>query len=119
MTEKCGAIGALTVGGRVVGRIECDLPAGHDEARPTNDVFGGGWCEPTPHAVTLTWTPESEPDLDLFDADEHFDVEVPEPGECGEVKPGYALPAGAPRCTLPSGHDGPHVNALRPYAGQW
>lgn len=57
----CGAVGALTVGGRVVGRISCELEAGHDADQ---------------HAVTLTWAPEADPDLDLFDPDEHFDVVV-------------------------------------------
>jgi hypothetical protein len=79
---KCGAFGALIVGGRVVGAVKCDLEAGHDE--PTMiPTFGGGLTQPydaepgTPHAMTLTWTPESDPDLDLFDVDEHFDVDVP------------------------------------------
>lgn len=76
MTEKCGAIGALTVGGRVVGQIKCDKHAGHDETEHAET------CEPCRrHAVTLTWTPETEPDLDLFDPAERFDIEVPESSE--------------------------------------
>lgn len=90
MTEKCGALGALTVGGRVVGQLRCELDAGHDVGY--NDVCYCGASmddhnDPThrptpgpgvtPHAVTLTWTPEAAPDLNLFDADESFDVDVP------------------------------------------
>lgn len=86
MTEKCGAIGALTVGGRVVGQLKCELEAGHDQPRySARQPSGAGLITPyevdppEPHAVTLTWTPETEPDLDLFDPAESFDVEVPEP----------------------------------------
>lgn len=79
----CNAIGALMVGGRVVGQIRCEREAGHAEgifprvmsepgAIPTVYQF-----EPTPHAMTLTWTPEAEPDLDLFDPGEVMDVDVP------------------------------------------
>lgn len=83
----CGAVGALMVGGRVVGQIKCELEAGHDVARPEwppLDLYPGFPirgripAEPaTPHAMTLTWTPEREPDLDLFDPAETMDVEVP------------------------------------------
>lgn len=71
----CGAIGALMVGGRVVGQLRCELDAGHGEtiatlARPFSRF------EPSPHRVTLEWTPEADPDLDLFDPDESFDVDV-------------------------------------------
>tara|TARA_B100000700_G_scaffold313331_1_gene398195 strand:+ start:894 stop:1334 length:441 start_codon:yes stop_codon:yes gene_type:complete len=90
--STCGAIGALTVGGRVVGQVKCDLEAGHDEDQLVNlgEHIPGGYREPrhewigtrrvypaTPHAMTLTWTPEAEPDLDLFDPDEEMDVAVP------------------------------------------
>lgn len=75
----CGAVGALMVGGRVVGQVRCELAAGHDSPtvlplpwRPTPAIMPG-----TPHRMTLTWTPEAEPDLDLFDPDEKFDAEVP------------------------------------------
>lgn len=94
----CGAVGALMVGGRVVGQVKCELDAGHDEPtrRLVHDYSGGVYlcrrceasrlaavhfdCEPlpaAPHAMTLTWTPEAEPDLDLFDPAESFDVDVP------------------------------------------
>lgn len=66
----CGAIGALMVGGRVVGQIRCELEAGHDTEAA---IFGDEW---TPHEARLTWTPEAAPDLDLFDPDEVFDVDV-------------------------------------------
>lgn len=75
----CGAVGALMVGGRVVGQIRCELEAGHDEPteislawRPSRPLVMAG----TPHEARLTWTPEAEPDLDLFDPDERFDVDV-------------------------------------------
>lgn len=61
----CGAIGALMVGGRVVGQLRCERILGHAEF--PND----------PHGVTLEWSPEKEVDLDLFDPDERFDVDVP------------------------------------------
>lgn len=71
----CGAVGALVVGGRVVGQLRCTLPAGHDEAR-LGGIFGREQIPATPHEARLTWTPEAEPDLDLFDPDERFDVDV-------------------------------------------
>ena len=58
--QTCGAIGALMVGSLVVGQLQCELDAGHGET----------------HRVTLEWTPEADPDLDLFDPDERFDVAV-------------------------------------------
>lgn len=72
--SECGAIGALIVGGKVVGSIHCDLPKGHDEELR----FVEGWAvEPvTDHAMTLRWKPEEDPDLDLFDANEQFDLDV-------------------------------------------
>ena len=101
----CGAIGALIVGGRVVGELRCELEAGHDE--PFLVPVGIGLplaTEPgTPHAVTLEWTREAEPDLDLFDPAERFDVEV-------------EIPAGGPcaveGCVLESGHGGLHAHYL-------
>lgn len=61
----CGAIGALIVGGRVVGELRCEKPAGH--------LVG----EPSDHGVMLEWGDLGEPpDLDLFDPDESFDVNV-------------------------------------------
>lgn len=72
----CSAVGALTVGGRVVGRLSCELEAGHDEIRAPFPAWPTYVVGPTPHAVTLTWAPEAEPDLDLFDPDESFDVVV-------------------------------------------
>lgn len=88
----CGAVGALMVGGRVVGQVRCELDVGHDERvlvglgehipggyrRPEDEWHGTKRYYPaTPHAMTLTWTPEAEPDLDLFDPAEPFDVDVP------------------------------------------
>lgn len=73
----CGAVGALMVGGRVVGQIKCELNAGHNETNPHCSVASCGVHEVTPHSMTLTWTPEAEPDLDLFDPAEKMDVEVP------------------------------------------
>lgn len=87
----CGAIGALMVGGRVVGQLRCDREAGHDEDALVGlgERIPGGYRPPrdewigtrrvypaTPHGATLTWTPEADPDLDLFDPDESFDVDV-------------------------------------------
>lgn len=79
----CGAIGALIVGGRVVGQVRCELDAGHIEAGESFDKIVGYVSGKTAHRVTLAWTPEAEPDLDLFDPAERFDVEV-------------EIPAGAP-----------------------
>lgn len=62
----CGAVGALMVGGRVVGQLRCEKDLGHSAQ---------GF--PTHHSVALSWAPEAEADLDLFDPDEHFDVDVP------------------------------------------
>lgn len=138
MSDKCGAIGALIVGGRVVGQVKCDLPVGHDEhaiVRIGHEIPGdfrtpGDWATsidrhypPSPHAMTMTWNPEEDVDMDLFDLDEHFDVEIPvepEPGECGKR---HAWIGGGEwhkaTCSLPAGHRGPHVDATEPYAGQW
>lgn len=70
----CGAVGALMVGGRVVGQVRCDLDAGHDQH--TVEFMGQPALNtPTPHSMTLTWEPEAEPDLDLFDPDEVFDAD--------------------------------------------
>lgn len=87
---KCNAIGALMVGGRVVGQIRCGLDAGHDAPiyiwHPSVPVklrhIGEGYPAPlshfvTPHRAVLEWTPESDPDLDLFDPAERFDADVP------------------------------------------
>lgn len=90
----CGAVGALIVGGRVVGQLRCGLEAGHDVESWRDPLFGHvnaeqyaainregnaralEHVEPTPHRAVLEWTPEAEPDLDLFDPDERFDVDV-------------------------------------------
>ena len=83
---ECGAIGALVVGGRVVGQLRCTREIGHDEDQlvglgehrePRHEWIGTRRVYPaTPHEARLTWTPEAEPDLDLFDPDESFDVDV-------------------------------------------
>jgi hypothetical protein len=92
LSRRCDAVGALMVGGRVVGQLRCEKAAGHDERVLVGlgQVIPGGYRQPedewqgtaryysaTPHAMTLEWTPEAEPDLDLFDPAESFDVEVP------------------------------------------
>lgn len=71
----CGAVGALMVGGKVVGQLRCDLDAGHDDPDLLAfDIYGIG---SETHKVTLEWLPEDgPPDLDLFDPDERFDVVV-------------------------------------------
>lgn len=88
-STTCGAVGALMVGGRVVGQVRCELDAGHADRIPLWHPSVPGemrrvdltppvdWVPATPHAMTLEWMPEAEPDLDLFDPDEHFDAEVP------------------------------------------
>lgn len=93
----CGAIGALIVGGRVVGQIRCEREIGHDELAIVHET--------TPHGVTLEWTPEHEPDLDLFDPAERFDVEVEIPvgGECRVES-----------CLLEGGHAGLHDDVFGP-----
>jgi len=80
----CGVVGALVVGGRVVGQIRCEMSEGHRrecERCRWDDGFGVGepigHDHPEAHRVALTWTPEAEPDLDLFDPSEPFDVDVP------------------------------------------
>ncbi len=90
----CGAIGALMVGGKVVGQLRCEREAGHADGvrvrigtvippelhgvRPIDYDAGSNVYPGTPHGVVLEWTPEDgPPDLDLFDPDERFDVDVP------------------------------------------
>ncbi len=102
----CGAIGALTVGGRVVGQLRCELEAGHNVARELELPWRSGLrptVPGTPHAVRLEWAPEAEPDLDLFDPDERFDVEVEIP---------VVGPCAVEGCVLESGHDGLHEHYL-------
>lgn len=104
----CGAIGALIVGGRVVGELRCELEAGHDEPRSVPLLPGPLVAtEPgTLHRMTLEWMPEAEPDLDLFDPAERFDVtvEIPDTGPCA-----------VSGCVLESGHGGLHEHfALGP-----
>lgn len=72
---RCGAVGALVVGGRVVGQLRCELDAGHDDPDLLAfDIYGIGSEK---HRAVLEWAPEGEPDLDLFDPAERFDVEIP------------------------------------------
>ena len=72
--RRCDAIGALIVGGRVVGELRCELDAGHDDPELLAfDIYGIGSEK---HRASFEWTPEAEPDLDLFDPDESFDVDV-------------------------------------------
>lgn len=72
----CGAVGALIVGGKVVGQLRCELEAGHDETRVPYPAWPTYVTGPSDHSMTLTWAPEADPDLDLFDPDERFDVPV-------------------------------------------
>jgi hypothetical protein len=102
----CGAIGALIVGGRVVGELRCELEAGHVEAGESFDSIVGYASGKTAHRMTLEWMPEAEPDLDLFDPAERFDVtvEIPDAGPCA-----------VEGCVLESGHGGLHEHyALGP-----
>lgn len=99
----CGAIGALIVGGRVVGQLRCELEAGHVEAAASFDRLDGYSTGKHLHAVRLEWAPEAEPDLDLFDPDERFDVEVEIP---------VVGPCAVEGCVLESGHGGLHEHYL-------
>ena len=85
MTEtRCRNVGELTVGGRVVGLIRCELDAGHDAPRleswPEGDIEAPG----TPHRATLEWAVEGE-GVNLIDwpeandPDERFDVDPHDP----------------------------------------
>jgi hypothetical protein len=99
----CGAVGALMVGGRVVGQLRCEREAGHEGStevplawRLDRPVVMPG----TPHRAVLEWAPEADPDLDLFDPDERFDVDV-------------TLGAAGPLCEVETcvrhaGHEGLH-----------
>lgn len=117
---ECGAIGALIVGGRVVGSIHCDLEKGHDEEQRVRlgEHIPGGYRHPgdwadnvtriypaTDHAMTLRWRPEEDPDLDLFDAAEKFDLNV-------ELVEPTAIPpelCGMGGCVFtPHAYDAPH-----------
>lgn len=119
----CGSIGALMVGGRVVGQLKCELDAGHDgdqwldpwnASRPLSPAEYA-WhnrnhpgealerLEPTPHRVVLEWADTEPVDLDLFDPAEHFDVDVPIP----EAPPRLEC-VQWPACIRGRNHDGPH-----------
>lgn len=82
--NRCRNVGELTVGGKVVGLIRCDAPAGHDLERPTSLWFEQETppLPGTPHRATLEWSVEGH-GVQLIDwpeandPDEHFDVEVP------------------------------------------
>jgi hypothetical protein len=83
MTEtRCRNVGELTVGGRVVGLIRCELDAGHDVDAPWSTDARAGVTPATPHRATLEWAIEGE-GVNLIDwpeandPDERFDVEVP------------------------------------------
>lgn len=96
--SACGAVGALIVGGRVVGQLRCDLDEGHDNPllRPASfvDIIAGRVqnggtvmvAPGVPHSMTMTWAPEAEPDLDALDPDESFDTVV----DFGPVNDGRA-----------------------------
>lgn len=72
----CGAIGALIVGGRVVGQLRCDKDASHTEHAKNFEAIVGYKSGHGMHRMVLEWEPEEAPDLDLFDPDESFDVVV-------------------------------------------
>lgn len=81
---RCAHVGALMVGGHVVGQLRCELEDGHD----IFTIWRGGErngerLTPTPHRAVLEWN-VGEIDPELFNPDEHFDVDVPFPTpECG------------------------------------
>lgn len=93
----CDAVGALYAGGRVVAEIRCDREAGHADGTFPRIVSAPGAIptvyqfEATPHSMTLTWAPEAEPDLELFDPDERFDAVVPFDVEGPCLVPGCVL----------------------------
>lgn len=148
MAGKCGAVGALMVGGRVVGQVVCELDAGHEtETIPGRCSCGcyGATRPATPHRMILEWAPEQGgPDLDVLDPDESFDTDVPfdappaatkcryesghdgphdvdldELGEHDECGAPHPSPSRVAYCTQPAGHFGLHVDAGRPMVGQW
>ena len=102
----CGAVGALMVGGKVVGQLRCE--ADHERECPACRWGAGFGAAPVDehvghetHRVTLEWPDEgAPPDLDLFDPDERFDVDV-------------TLGAAGPLCEVETcvrhaGHEGLH-----------
>lgn len=100
---RCDAIGALIVGGRVVGQLRCDREVGHGE--PQDKSIPWARRVGAAHGMTLEWTPEADPDLDLFDPAERFDVEVEIPigGDCRVES-----------CLLEGGHEGLHDDVFGP-----
>jgi hypothetical protein len=110
--ETCRNVGELTVGGKTVGLIRCDLPAGHDEPHPlVLDVLGN---EVEPHRAVLEWSVEGE-GVNLIDwpeandPAERFDVEVP-------IAPVGVCPVES--CLLDAGHVGGCVLEMRDDAGR-
>lgn len=74
---RCGVVGDLTVGGRVVGQIRCELDAGH-ETWQLGEAGGYAWVpsDAPLHRATLEWSTETIVDFDLLDPGETFDVPV-------------------------------------------
>lgn len=71
---RCQDVGSLTVGGKVVGRMRCQLEAGHDTTRVLDPAWPTYIVGPSEHAGILRWGAEAEADLDLADPSEVFDV---------------------------------------------
>ena len=83
--SRCPDKAFLTVGGRRVAALRCQLDAGHDVGRrcdvcEANGVAGCSVFLGLPHSFTLEWSdvvpPPDLPEPDLYDPDERFDVPV-------------------------------------------
>lgn len=88
----CGAVGALTVGGREVASFRCDREEGHASGAFPRVLDRGSFDPPRPsivqleatrHRYVLEWADDDEtmmlPEAELFDPDERFDVDLPFP----------------------------------------
>jgi hypothetical protein len=81
--ERCPSIGYLTVAGRTVGLVRCELDTGHAVDTPADVEHGVTWAPAipaTPHRAVLEWedAPVQLADWpEALDASEPFDVDVP------------------------------------------